>query len=49
MFLTATDAPGDEARSLELGAADFMHKPINESVLLARVHRTLASAERGAC
>jgi type II secretory ATPase GspE/PulE/Tfp pilus assembly ATPase PilB-like protein/DNA-binding response OmpR family regulator len=48
MFLTATDAPGDEARSLELGAADFMHKPINESVLLARVHRTLASAERSA-
>jgi Tfp pilus assembly pilus retraction ATPase PilT/CheY-like chemotaxis protein len=46
MFLTASDSPEDEARSFELGAADFMHKPVREDVLLARLHRVLAPAER---
>jgi DNA-binding response OmpR family regulator len=46
VFLTASDTPGDEARAFELGAADFMHKPIQEDVLLARVRRSIATAER---
>jgi type II secretory ATPase GspE/PulE/Tfp pilus assembly ATPase PilB-like protein/DNA-binding response OmpR family regulator len=46
MILTASETPGDEARSFELGAADFMHKPIQEDVLLARIRRTIAAAER---
>jgi general secretion pathway protein E len=46
VFLTASDTPGDEARAFELGAADFMHKPIQKDVLLARVRRSIATAER---
>ena len=35
--------PGDEpeVRAFEVGAADFIHKPVKNSVLLARVKRAL--------
>ena len=37
IFLTALDAPGDEEKGLELGAVDYIAKPIRPSLLLARV------------
>ena len=48
MLLTASDEVGDEAHGFELGAVDFMHKPIAPDVLVARVRRALASIERTA-
>ena len=46
MFLTGSDTEEDEARGFELGAVDFMHKPIRPDVLLARIHRALVSTQR---
>ena len=37
IFLTAQAGEEDERRGLELGAADYITKPINPSILLARV------------
>jgi putative two-component system response regulator len=37
IFLTALTATVDEKRGLELGAADFITKPVNPPILLARV------------
>ena len=37
VFLTAMNAPEDETRGLEMGAADFIAKPLNPATLLARV------------
>ena len=38
IFVTAKDAAEDEAKGLALGAVDFIVKPINPSVVRARVH-----------
>ena len=47
IFLTASDTAEDEAIGFELGAADFMHKPVRAEVLLARIKRALAGATAG--
>ncbi len=41
IFLTAMSATEDEKRGLELGAADFITKPINPPIVLARVETQL--------
>ena len=41
IFLTAMGAAEDEAHGLELGAVDYITKPINPPILLARVANTL--------
>jgi putative two-component system response regulator len=41
MFVTALDADVDEERGLELGAADYLHKPIKPLIVLARVRTQL--------
>ena len=48
LFLSALDAPDEEARGLTLGAADFIHKPFSLPVIEARVrnHLQLAAARR---
>jgi type IV pilus assembly protein PilB len=46
IMLTGSDSPEDEARGLALGAADYIHKPVRQDVLLARVGRVLAASER---
>lgn len=38
IFLTAMDSTRDEEKGLELGAIDYVTKPIRPSILLARVH-----------
>ncbi len=45
IFLTSSDSVEDETRGLEVGAVDFISKPINPAVLRARVktHLTLKS------
>jgi class 3 adenylate cyclase/CheY-like chemotaxis protein len=42
IFLTAMSAPEDEQKGLELGAVDYVTKPISPSLLLARVRNHLA-------
>ncbi|MCS5690868.1 two-component system response regulator [Cyanobium sp. FGCU-6] len=37
IFLTAMSATEDETRALELGAVDFISKPVNPPIVLARV------------
>ena len=46
IFVTAMEADGDEEKGLELGAVDYITKPIKPAVLLARVraHVTLKQA-----
>jgi len=41
IFITALSEAGDEAKGLGLGAVDYMTKPINPSLLKARVHNQL--------
>lgn len=41
IFVTAMDADQDEERGLNLGAVDYLTKPIRPSILLARVHTHL--------
>ena len=41
VFLTALADAGDEERGLQLGAADYITKPISPAVVLARVHTQL--------
>lgn len=41
IFLTARTDPEDERHGLELGAVDFITKPISPPLLLARVHNHL--------
>jgi DNA-binding response OmpR family regulator len=41
LMLTARDAPGDEALGLEYGADDYVVKPFNWDVLIARVRALL--------
>jgi len=47
IFVTASDAPEAELRALSIGAVDFIHKPINPPVLLARVNTQLELKRRG--
>lgn len=49
IFLTASNEEEDEARGLEVGAVDFIRKPINPPVLTARVntHIQLQEALKG--
>jgi sigma-B regulation protein RsbU (phosphoserine phosphatase) len=42
IFLTAMDQTTDEAQGFELGAADYMTKPVNPPILQARVATHLA-------
>jgi type II secretory ATPase GspE/PulE/Tfp pilus assembly ATPase PilB-like protein/ActR/RegA family two-component response regulator len=41
IFLTMKEDPEDEVKGLELGAADFIKKPINKNLLLTRIGRIL--------
>jgi type IV pilus assembly protein PilB len=43
MFLTARSEEEDEAKGLELGALDYLKKPIKKDTLLLRVKRALGS------
>lgn len=47
IFVTSLDSPEDEARALEVGASDFMPKPVNLAVLRARIRTQLASKRQG--
>jgi putative two-component system response regulator len=42
IFLTAMSAPEDEKKGLELGAVDYITKPISPPILLARIHTQLS-------
>jgi CheY-like chemotaxis protein len=46
IFVTGTASPEIEARSLELGAADFLRKPIRKEALLPRIRAILQRRER---
>jgi cyclic di-GMP phosphodiesterase len=41
LFLSSLDSDADEAEGLNLGAADFIHKPFSPPVVLARVRNHL--------
>jgi putative two-component system response regulator len=41
IFITGMDAAEDEERGLALGAVDYITKPINPAIVLARVHTHL--------
>jgi CheY-like chemotaxis protein len=42
IFVTARDSPDDEQKGLELGAVDYITKPINPAIVMARVHTHLS-------
>lgn len=42
IFLTARDSTEDELIGFRIGADDYIHKPYNSSILLARIERLLA-------
>lgn len=48
MFLTSLESSTDEAFALSIGAEDFIHKPLSQAVVLARVrnHLLLAQARK---
>lgn len=46
MVLTARNAPGDVQRALALGARDFLAKPFDDALLLARIARLLRPRPR---
>lgn len=46
VFITSSEAPDVEAKSLELGAADFLRKPIRRETLLPRIRAILQRRER---
>jgi putative two-component system response regulator len=46
LFLSALDDPGSQVQGLELGAADYITKPISAAVLRARVGHHIALANR---
>ena len=43
MFLTARDTPEDELLAFGVGGDDFIRKPYNSAVLLARINRLMKS------
>ena len=45
MFVTALDSPTDEERGLQLGAADYIPKPIQPAVVMARVRTQLQAKQ----
>ena len=48
IYITAMSASGDEQRGFELGAVDYIAKPISPPTVLARVRTHLALSERTA-
>jgi two-component system alkaline phosphatase synthesis response regulator PhoP len=46
IFLTAKIGELDEIKGLEIGASDYIHKPISPNKLIARVKSNLRKAER---
>jgi two-component system alkaline phosphatase synthesis response regulator PhoP len=46
VFLTARSGEIDEIKGLELGASDFIHKPVSPNKLIARVKSNLRRAEK---
>ena len=47
LMLTAKDGELDEVEGLEVGADDFLHKPFENSILMARIHALLRRHDRG--
>ncbi len=47
IFITGIAGPEAEARSLEMGAADFLRKPIRKESLLPRIRTILQRRQRG--
>ena len=47
LILTAKDGELDEVEGLEVGADDFLRKPFEPAILVARVHALLRRQERG--
>lgn len=47
VFITGVAGPEAEARSLEMGAADFLRKPLRKETLLPRVRTILQHVHRG--
>ncbi len=45
IFVTALTSPGNIIQALELGADDYLTKPFNEPVLVARINAVLRRAE----
>jgi putative two-component system response regulator len=45
IFVTAMDSTEDETHGLELGAADYITKPVRPAIVLARVHAQLELKE----
>ncbi len=45
IFVTALTSPGNIIRALELGADDYLTKPFNESILVARINAVLRRAD----
>ena len=46
LMLTAKDGELDEVEGLEVGADDFLRKPFERSILIARIHALLRRHER---
>jgi DNA-binding response OmpR family regulator len=46
-MLTAKEGEWDEVEGLDVGADDFLRKPFERSVLMARLHALLRRQERG--
>ena len=47
LMLTAKDGELDEVEGLEVGADDFLHKPFERLILIARIHALLRRHDRG--
>ena len=47
LMLTAKEGEWDEVEGLDVGADDFLRKPFERSVLMARFHALLRRQERG--
>src|ERR1700677_2248403 len=47
VMLTAKEGEWDEVEGLDVGADDFLRKPFERSVLMARLHALLRRQERG--
>ncbi len=46
ILVTGSTGPEDEIKGLELGAEDYMHKPLNKEVLLFKVRKALGAHRR---